>query len=182
MVDAPIKAPLWVRALFGALAKVPMPIMHVLGDGLGWLYYMLDKRHRSIALRNLARIFPEKPKKERKKIGKRAFKQMGRTLMEIPYVFSASADDLRQYVTIEGKEVLTNALAKQKGVFLLASHFSNWELMGLLPAMMGYQTSMIYRQLNQKPLDAYTLASRSRFGTHLYSRGTPGSPRTPSLP
>jgi len=172
MVDAPIKAPLWVRALFGGLAKVPMPIMHVLGDGLGWLYYMLDKRHRSIALRNLARVFPEKPKKERKKIAKKAFKQMGRTLMEIPYVFSASADDLQQYVTIEGKEVLTNALAKQKGVFLLASHFSNWELMGLLPAMMGYQTSMIYRQLNQKPLDTYTLASRSRFGTQLYSRNT----------
>ncbi len=172
MVDAPIKAPLWVRALFGALAKVPMPIMHVLGDGLGWLYYMLDKRHRGIALRNLARVFPDKPKKERKKIGKQAFKQMGRTLMEVPYVFSASRDDLRQHVTIEGKEVLTNALAKQKGVFLLASHFSNWELMGLLPGILGYQTSMIYRQLNQKPLDTYTLASRSRFGTQLYSRNT----------
>ncbi|MDQ6983416.1 MAG: lauroyl acyltransferase, partial [Ghiorsea sp.] len=135
------KAPVWARLLFAGLAKVPMPIMHVLGDGLGWLYYMLDKRHRSIALRNLARIFPEKPKKERKKIGKRTFKQMGRTLMEIPYVFSASRENLLAHVEIENKEVLTDALAQQKGVILLASHFSNWELMGLMPAMMGYQTS-----------------------------------------
>jgi len=169
---AVIKVPAWTRLLFGVLAKVPMPIMHGLGDVLGWLYYTLDKRHRGIALRNIARVFPEKPKKERTKIAKQAFKQMGRTLMEIPYVFSASADDLLNHVAIEGKEVLTNALAKQKGVFLLASHFSNWELMGLMPAMMGHPTSMIYRQLNQKPLDTYTLASRSRFGTQLYSRNT----------
>ncbi|WP_051938331.1 lysophospholipid acyltransferase family protein [Ghiorsea bivora] len=167
-----IKVPIWTRLLFSGLAKVPMPIMHALGDVLGWLYYTLDKRHRNIALRNLARVFPEKPKKERKKIAKKAFKQMGRTLMEIPYVFSESREDLLAHVEIENKDVLTDALAQQKGVFLLASHFSNWELMGLMPAMMGYQTSMIYRQLNQKPLDAYTLASRSRFGTHLYSRNT----------
>ncbi|MDQ7057978.1 MAG: lysophospholipid acyltransferase family protein [Ghiorsea sp.] len=163
---------MWTRLLFSGLAKVPMPIMHALGDALGWLYYRLDKRHRGIALRNLARVFPEKPKKERTKIAKQAFKQMGRTLLEIPYVFSAGSDDLLKHVAIEGKDVLTHALAQQKGVFLLASHFSNWELMGLMPAMLGYQTSMIYRQLNQKPLDAYTLASRSRFGTQLYSRNT----------
>jgi len=166
------KTPFWVRLLFAALAKVPMPIMHGLGDALGWLYYTLDKRHRGIALRNIARVFPEKPKKERREIAKKAFKQMGRTLLEIPYVFSASADDLFKHVEIEGKEVLIDALAQQKGVFLLASHFSNWELMGLMPAMMGYPTSMIYRQLNQKPLDAYTLASRSRFGPKLYPRNT----------
>jgi KDO2-lipid IV(A) lauroyltransferase len=97
---------------------------------------------------------------------------MGRTLMEIPYVFMASRENLLAHVTIEGKEVLQDALAQQKGVFLLASHFSNWELMGLMPGMLGYQTSMIYRALNQKPLDTYTLAVRSRFGTKLYPRNT----------
>ncbi|MDQ7004960.1 MAG: lysophospholipid acyltransferase family protein [Ghiorsea sp.] len=166
------QAPFWTRLLFSGLAKVPMPVMHALGDGLGWLYYTLDKRHRHVALRNIARVFPEKPKQERKALARQTFAHMGRTLLEIPYVFSAQGDDLLQYVEIEGQDVLDDALAQQKGVFLLASHFSNWELMGLMPAIMGYQTSMIYRQLNQKSLDTYTLASRSRFGTNLYARNS----------
>ncbi len=172
MSDKSVKAPWWTRALFGALAKVPMPVMHLIGDGLGVLYYALDKRHREVTLRNLARVFPERPKKERMTIAKKTFKHMGRTLMEIPYVFSASRENLLAHVEIENKDLLHSALAQQKGVFLLASHFSNWELMGLLPSILGYQTSMIYRRLNQKPLDAYTLAARSRFGTQLYPRNT----------
>ncbi len=172
MTQQTTKAPVWTRLIFGGLAKVPMPVMHAFGDTLGWLYYTLDKRHRDIALRNLARVFPEKPKKERARIAKQAFKQMGRTLMEIPFVFSAGKEKLLEVVDIEGENILHDALAQQKGVFLLAAHFSNWELMGLMPAMLGHQTSMIYRALNQKPLDAYTLASRSRFGTKLYPRNT----------
>jgi len=164
--------PLWTRLLFACLAKIPMPIMHLAGDCLGMLYYTLDKRHKNIALRNLARVFPEKPKHKRKKIAKKAFKQMGRTLLEIPYVFSADKAALLDAVEIENIDILQSALAKNKGVFLLASHFSNWELMGLLPGLLGYQTSMIYRQLNQKSLDSYTLSSRSRFGTHLYARNS----------
>jgi len=167
-----VKAPLWTWLVFGFLAKIPMPMLHFLGDLLGNLYYRLDKRHRGIALRNIARVFPEKAKSERVKIAKAAFKQMGRTLLEIPVVFMAKRERLLDCVDIEGKEILAQALSQNKGVFLLASHFSNWELMGLLPGMLGYQTSMIYRQLNQASLDKYTLVSRSRFGTKLYSRNT----------
>jgi len=166
------QAPLWTRLVFGALAHLPMLVLHGVGDVLGRLYYTLDTNHRGIALRNLARVFPEKPKAERVVIAKKAFQQMGRTLLEIPYVFAADQEDLLRHVNIEGMDVLTQALAKKKGVFLLAAHFSNWELMGLLPGMLGHQTSMIYRQLNQKPLDIYTLTARSRFGTHLYPRNS----------
>ena len=172
MSHQPVKAPLWTRLVFGFLAKIPMPVMHRFGDALGWLYYTLDKRHRDITLRNIARVFPDKPKAERALLARRAFKQMGRTLMEIPYVFMARREDLFKRVDVQDKDILQDALARQKGVFLLAAHFSNWELMGLMPSMMGYQTSMIYRKLNQKPLDTYTLASRSRFGTYLYPRNS----------
>jgi KDO2-lipid IV(A) lauroyltransferase len=90
--------------------------------------------------------------------------------VEIPLVFEASKTKLLSNVQIEGEAYLKEALAQEKGVFLMASHFSNWELMGMLPSMLGHETSTIYRPLNQKGFDNYTLNARSRFGTHLFSR------------
>jgi len=170
MSDKSIKAPLWTRLVFGTLAKIPMPIMHILGDALGWVYYVFDKRHRGITLRNIARVFPDKPKAERILLAKRTFKQMGRTLLEIPYVFMTSRENLLKHVEVQGKEVLKDALAQQKGVFLLAAHISNWELMGLIPSILGYKSSSLYRPLNQAPLERFTFASRTRFGSQMYSR------------
>jgi len=162
--------PMWVRFGFKMLAHLPAPVLGCLGVWLGYAFYYLDRRHRHITLRNLARIFPEKPKRERILLAKQAFVQVGRTVMEIPLVFERNQADLLSCVQVEGENVLKEALAEEKGVFLMASHFSNWELMGLLPSMLGYETSTIYRPLNQQAFDDYTLASRTRFGTHLFSR------------
>ncbi len=166
------RVPLWTRLFFGFLAAIPVQWINKLGVLIGLTFYYLDRKHRSITLRNLARIFPERPKQERIQLAKQAFAQVGRTLMEIPYVYLSSRETLFSHVQIEGEEILKDALAENKGVFLMAAHFSNWELMGMMPSMLGYETSNIYRPLNQKPLDAFTLASRTRFGTHLYPRNT----------
>lgn len=164
------RAPFWVRLLFSSIGKLPASWLDAAGYLLGHGYYYLDKRHRAITLRNLARVFPEKPKKERQALAKKAFIQNGRTVMEIPLVFERSKTYLLSHVQIEGEAILKEALAEKKGVFLMAAHFSNWELMGLLPSMLDYETSTIYRALNQKGFDAYTFASRTRFGTHMFSR------------
>ncbi|MDX8384734.1 MAG: lysophospholipid acyltransferase family protein [Ghiorsea sp.] len=164
------KAPLLLRLLFGLLSYVPVTWMGKFGTWVGLAFYYIDKRHRTITLSNLARVFPEKQKKERIRLAKRSFAQVGRTLLEIPYVFMRSRQNLLAQVQIEGEEVLREALAQEKGVFLMAAHYSNWELMGLMPSLLGYQTSTIYRQLNQAPLEHLTSAARSRFGTHLYPR------------
>jgi len=163
-------SPVWVRFIFKTLAHLPAPVLGGLGVWLGCAFYYLDRKHRHITLRNLARIFPEKPKKERILLAKQAFAQVGRTVMEIPLVFERNQANLLSCVQVEGEDVLKEALAEGKGVFLMASHFSHWELMGLLPSMLGYETSTIYRPLNQQAFDAYTLASRTRFGTQLFSR------------
>lgn len=166
------KVPLITRLFFGFLAILPVQWLNKLGVLIGSTFYFIDKNHRNITLRNLARVFPEKPKKERTKIAKQAFAQVGRTLLEIPFVFFSSKEKLLAHVQIEGEEILKEALSKNKGVFLMAAHFSNWELMGMMPSILGYETSNIYRPLNQKSLDTFTLVSRTRFGTNLYPRNT----------
>lgn len=168
--NQPQSALWWTLWFFGAMGKIPLPILSALGWVIGMLYYHLDKRHRDITLRNLARIFPEITQQERIKLAKAAFIQNGKTVLEIPKVFTASQEELRSVVSVEGEDVLQAALAEQKGVFLLAAHFSNWEMMGVLPSMLGYATSTIYRPLNQASLDAFTLQSRTRFGTQMHSR------------
>lgn len=170
MADTVLKTPLWLRIIFGLLANLPIAVIEMFGVLLGYLFYYLDKRHRAVVLRNLARVFPEKSKHEREQLAKRTFIQNGRTVMEIPFVFSASKQQLLSHVEVEGEAVLKAALAEGKGVFLMATHFSNWELMGLLPSMLGYQTSTLYRPLNQKSFDMFTFNARTRFGTQMFDR------------
>ncbi|MDQ6989146.1 MAG: lysophospholipid acyltransferase family protein [Mariprofundaceae bacterium] len=159
-----------LRFSFYLLSQTPIFILHMMGTALGYLFYYLDRGHRHTTLRNLARIFPEKAKSERICIAKASFVQVGHTLLEIPRVFMRSKEDLLRSVSIEGEDILHQALAENKGVFLMASHYSNWELMGLLPSMLGIATSTIYRPLNQGKLNTFTQQARSRFGTTMHSR------------
>ncbi len=162
--------PRYLHFIFLCLSKLPIPCLHIAGSFVGCAFYYLDHQHRKTTLRNLARVFPEKSSAQRRQIAKKCFRHIGYTLMEIPLVFMRHQQDLLAHVSIEGQDILQQALDEQQGVFLMASHYSNWELMGLLPSMLGFQTSTIYRPLNQQGLNALTQQARSRFGTHMHSR------------
>jgi len=149
---------------------LPVRLAGALGAGLGRAAYFLDSRHRNIAMRNLNRVYPDKPETWKRRICRESFAELGRTCLELPHVYLRSKDFLLSRIQIKNHAALEQAEALNKGVILAACHHSNWELGALCFSMLGHTTDIIYRTIRQPALDQFVLQARERFGTIMQPR------------
>src|SRR5207248_10913348 len=73
-------APVWL--LVHGIGVLPRPLARVVGILLGYKTYFLLPRLRRVGMRNLELAFPEKPKRERKRILRGVYVSLGRQLAE----------------------------------------------------------------------------------------------------
>jgi len=159
-----------VRLLFWIIRLMPVRLVGAIGAGIGRVFALLDRRHRHIALRNLTRIYPERPRRWRRRMMRESFAELGRTVFELPHVYLRSREFLRSRVSVEGDKALHSALAEGNGTILVACHHSNWEFGALMLSILGLPTNIIYRRLNNPALDRFLKACRERFGAQMRDR------------
>lgn len=159
-----------IRLIFWCIRILPVRLAGAIGAGVGRLIYLLDRHHRSVTLNNLNRVYPNKTNAWHKHIARESLAELGRTFFELPHVYLRSKEFLLSRITIEDEETLREAVEQNKGVFVTACHHSNWELGALALSMLGYPTSIIYRPMNQAPIEHYIKATRERFGAIFQSR------------
>jgi len=149
---------------------LPVRMAGAIGAGLGRVLHTVLKRHRRIAFNNLTRVYPQRSRQWRKRIARRSFAELGRTLFEMPHVFLRSKEFLLSHIEIEGEDILRDALAEQGGAFIVAAHHSNWELEALAFSMLGYESTTIYHPMKNASLDQFIMQCRTRFGAQMQSR------------
>ena len=159
-----------VRLLFWIMRLLPVRLVGAIGAGIGRMLSLFDRRHRQIAMRNLTRIYPDKPPAWRRRIMRESFAELGRTVFELPHVYLRSRAFLRSRVDVDGEDELRAALDQGHGAILVACHHSNWEFGALMFSLLGYPTGIIYRRLNNPALDRYLKACRERFGARMVDR------------
>ncbi|MBL1353053.1 MAG: lauroyl acyltransferase [Zetaproteobacteria bacterium] len=165
------KVQLWLlKSVFFIAQIFPVRWMGALGAGLGRLLFYILKRIRLITIANLTRVYPEKSRAWRTHMAKASFAEAARTAFELPHVFRGSKKFLLSRIEIEGEDELKQALAEEKGVFIVAAHHSNWELEALAFSMLGYASTTIYHPMKNQAVDAYMMQCRTRFGGKLQSR------------
>ncbi len=122
-----------------------------LGRFLGQAAFHIDREHRKVALQNLDLAFGrEKSKEELKAIARKTFENLGMTAVEFFRIPKIDIEAFRTKVTIEGLEHVHRLLDnKNNGVLLLLAHLGNWELMGLLPKIVGIPISVIARPVKK---------------------------------
>ncbi len=162
-----------LRGIFQIVNLIPVRLAGGMGAGLGRLAFYLDKRHRSISIRNITRIYPQQPRSWRTRIARESFAELGRSMLELPHVFLRSKEFLASRVTVEGEDALRTALAGNKGIFLAASHHGNWEFGALMFSLLGYDIEFFYRPVRQQLVDDYLKLCRGRFGARLHARQEP---------
>jgi len=159
-----------IQLLFWGVRLLPVRLAGAIGAGIGRIAFIFFSRHRNIALKNLNRIYPDSEASWRKKIARESFAELGRTMLELPHVFLRSREFLLSRVEVEGEELFREAMARKNGVFINGCHHSNWELMGMMPSLLGYDSSVIYRPIKNPELDNHLKAYRERFGAIMQSR------------
>jgi len=162
-----------LRGAFRFVSLIPVRIAGGIGACLGRLAFWLDRRHRSISIRNLTRIYPQQPRAWRRRIARESFAELGRTMLELPHVFLRSREFLASRVEVEGEELIRAALTENRGIFLAACHHGNWELGALMFSLLGFHIEFFYRPLRQPLVNAYLKKHRERFGARLHERQKP---------
>ncbi len=135
------------------------------GASLGRLLYKLDRRHRDVALKNLAAAFPEHDGQWRDDVARSSFAQAGRTIMELLWSPNlALLEDPTEIVRFESLDNLREALAGGNGAIVATAHAGNWEITGIAAAHYGIPLISLARTLDDPALDARLTDLRTRTG------------------
>src|SRR5439155_22770197 len=113
------------------------------GEWLGVLGWVLRIR-RAVALDGLRRAFPALSERERKKIGRASYVQLGRSLAEI--LLPLRDEELARAVRFDPWELLHPGPGPE-GVVAAVAHYGNFELEARAAARRGLKLTIIARTL-----------------------------------
>lgn len=142
-----------VSAILSGLRTLPRPIRFKIAYFFGYLGYLLAKRLRFTAKKNLEMAMPELSEEAHKKIIKGVFRNFGRLLAEFSAFPKLTRQDIEQIVIYEGLEHYLNAIKKGKGVLFLTGHVGAWELSSFAHAVYGYPHNILVRQIDNPYID-----------------------------
>jgi len=154
--------------IFWLLHFLPLPLLALVGQGLGMLFYALGRERRKVARTNLRLCFPELGDAARERLLRQHFRAFGRSIVERGISWWSRGERIRRLVRVEGLEHM-QAL-QGKPVIMLAPHFVGLDMGGSRVALDFHAASMYSKQKNPV-LDRLLLHGRQRFNApYLFSR------------
>jgi len=150
---------------------LPYSAILAMGKLLGRVYYQIAAKQRERALRQIRERLGLSAEAAEATI-RNSFVKLAQTFLEVLYMPALTKEKLEEYVTIENRHYLTDALAQKKGVVFLTGHLGNWEWFGAALAMAGYPVADIVKR---QPNDQHTRILneyRQMFGIEIFSSGT----------
>jgi KDO2-lipid IV(A) lauroyltransferase len=165
----------WLRKLGSYLGVLVLWLVHflplrwiaVIGAAIGSILYRFGRGR--VTEINLAMCFPEMPEDERRALGLRHFRMLGRNAVELSVMVWGSERDLLEMIHVEGLEHLK--AAEGRPIIALAPHFIGLNMGGIRVAHEYPGTASIYSRQKNPVLDRIFLKARTRFGApHLVSR------------
>lgn len=153
---------MWLLFLIMRLvALLPLPLIEIIGTGLGLLVYRLLPSRRRIARINIKQAYPEYDEQQIKHLMRKSFISLGISVFESGLAWWARRNYLRKHCSIEGIEHLESALAKGNGVILLTGHFTTLEIGGILMALYT-PLNAIYKKAHNLMFNDYMVYYRNQ--------------------
>jgi Lauroyl/myristoyl acyltransferase len=127
---------------------LPISVGTRLAALLGRCAYLILPKYRNIAIANLKIAFgQEKSERQIRLIAREVFANLARSACEVINFPKINEKNIDRFVRIEGIEHVDRSFAAGKGTIILASHFGNWELLGMTFRVKGYPGVTIGRKI-----------------------------------
>ena len=134
------------------------------GRAVGALFCAFLPRLRRHAEINLRLAFPDLDERERGRIRRGVFRNLGRLLGEISQFPRLNRENIPSIVVYEGLENYLNAVAEGRGVILLTGHIGAWELSVYAHSIYGYPMSFLARRIDNPLVERLAESYRARYG------------------
>ena len=168
---------LWFSRLIGLLALLlPRRVQYALGWFLGFLWWDIFCLRRFTIFRNLSIVFPDLPKKEKKRLARQSLTWMGIHFIDFLKIPVLTEGYLRQRTIFEGIENYENAHRQGKGVYFLCLHMGNGDLGAAMLSIAGFPVNLISKKFKLKWVNDFWFGVREMKGTKFID---PHGSRTP---
>ncbi len=162
--------------LFSFFRWLPFFVSFRLGEGIGWLLYIVDFPHRRVGLKNLAFAFPEKSEAERRAILRESMRNLGRLIAEFCHLHTLTQENITERVRLANPDQWRSLVSqfRSTGALILTGHFGNWELLACAHAHYGLPVHIIHRRLRNPLIDDAIVQERERCGNKVIRKTTAG--------
>ena len=151
--------------------NLPINFSYSIASFVAILRYFFCRADRNAVVKNLRVIFPNEDIRILRQYAKEVFINFGKYLVDFFRFSKIDEQYLKKYVTIEGKENLDNALSKNKGVITVTAHIGNWELGGIVMAIMGYPIIVVALPHKEKSVNEFFNEQRKIKGMKVIQLG-----------
>src|SRR5437867_8711151 len=157
-----------------AIARaLPLPLLFILGECLGFCTWIVLGKYRRLAQRNVAIAFgTEKPPREMRRLVRLHFQRLGANLLCSVKLTAMPLEKMADRIEAESVDFIHRELRAGRPVVLILSHLSNWELFAhILPKYIGYvRNGTIYQRLGNRFIDEHVRCVRGRAGVEMFDR------------
>lgn len=154
--------PAWLGVLALFLSSLlPYSALLFIGKYFGKIGYLIAKRRRNIARRNIELCFPDLSPAAVDKTVKTNFENVGIALFEMGIGWFWPAWRIKSIVKIVGGEHLNAAVEANQGVLLLGAHFLSMEVSARAGGL-AHPSFAVYRKHTNPVLDYWTNWGRMR--------------------
>lgn len=157
-----------LRGVIGALSALPFEVARRLGAAVGGLGYRPLGIRRGVVERQIAAAFPGLPQDEVARLAKEAYRNLGRTSVEIALGSRRGTEGvLAMFESEDDLTPLQRAIEAGKGAIIVTGHLGNWELGAGYVAARGVPIHAIARRQSNSLFDDYLNRAREALGIHV---------------
>ena len=151
-----------IKHLASLFARLPLPFVHLLGVGLGWVAYALAASYRKRLRENLGASRIAENSAQLKALIRANVAESGKAILELPFVWLRPTDDVLAKVSVaDGWQAVQTARAEGKGLIMLTPHLGSFELIGRYLAGQ-FPITVLYRPPKISWLEPIMRAGRER--------------------
>ena len=149
------------------LGLLPMPLLYGLARVAYLLVFHLFAYRKMVVIQNICRSFPEKRYGEVRTIVKGFYCSFCDTVAEILKSVAASPQEQQAKIELVDFDRIIHQLQRGKHVIACMGHCGNWEILNVIPFMLGVKAYAVYKPLSISCMNGLFLRIRSRFGMQL---------------
>ena len=157
-----------VRAFFYVLSLLPFRVLYVLSDVFYVFVYRIVGYRKRVVRKNIETSFPEKDKKEHRRIERAFYRFFCDYFVETIKMLSITPEKMLQHIEFRGLDVMEQCFDEGQSCAAILGHYCNWEY--LSNTGLGYKRhkdaviGLIYHPLRNKVMDRLFLDLRQHLG------------------
>jgi len=149
------------------ISRLNFTSIYLISDLLYYILYYIFSYRKKVVRKNLELAFPEKSKKERRRIEKENFRNLTDIFLETFKSNNIKEKDLIERFSFKNPELLEKIYNNNQEVIVMCSHYCSWEWVFVIEKITKFKINAIYKQLSNKYFDKWTKDRRSQYGANM---------------